>query len=388
MKKILSLFFLFSHFAVGNSFLHRSHRTILDSTEKPVQLRGVNLGGWLLWEEWIWGGGFHSQTHIMDALTQMSSREDAEKFRDSVCFNYISESDIKKIHDAHMNVVRVPFNWRFFSSTGPDPVYPLGWRVLDSLLARCKRHGVYAILDMHAAPGGNSPYFIADPEKTTLWKSEENKKRCIELWKDIADRYKNNPAVGGYDLLNEPIPGKKEDLVDLYGRIIAAIREVDQNHMIVLEGGNFAKDFSMFAELPTQNMIFEFHFYNWFGGDPGKKMKPYTDLSARLDVPLWCGEWGENKYEVITATRKVLEDPAYSFSGWCFWTWKKVPNGYPALNAIVVTEKWKTLITASKKPGDRRNITKEFALGAMKEFLNDIRSKNNKTDETLLNILK
>src|ERR1051326_4926708 len=164
MKKQYCLFliplFLFQ-LTFSNSFLHRSHRTILDSTEQPVRLKGVNLGGWLLWEEWIWGGGFHSQTHIMDALTQMSSREDAERFRDSVCFNYISESDIRKIHDAHMNVVRVTLNWRFFSSTGPDPVYPIGWRVFDSLLARCKRHGVYAILDMHAAPGGNSPYFIA-----------------------------------------------------------------------------------------------------------------------------------------------------------------------------------------------------------------------------------
>jgi endoglucanase len=386
---VLVFFGISFSIASPNPFLHRSSRDILDSTEKPIQLRGVNLGGWLLWEEWIWGGKFHSQTYIMDALTQMTSKEDAEHFRDSVYLHYISESDIKKIHEAHMNVVRVPFNNRIFDEAAEPSEYKgIGWRVLDSLLGWCKKYGVYAILDMHAAPGGQSPYFIADPGKITLWKSEENKKRTIALWKAIAERYKNNPAVGGYDLLNEPIPGKKPDLPALYNRIIAAIREVDPNHLVILEGANFAKDFSMFTELPTQNMAFSFHFYNWFGGNPVKKMKPYTDLSTRLNVPLWCGEWGENKYEVLTATCKVMEDPAYHFSGWCFWTWKKVQNGYPALNGIPASANWTTLMGAIKSKGKRKAVTKEFALSAMKEFLAAVRFSKNAEDATLYSILK
>jgi endoglucanase len=247
MKKCLPfllLALLIPHLSFSTPFLHRSHRDILDSTEKPVQLRGVNLGGWLLWEEWIWGGKFHSQTHIMDALTGMTSREEAEKFRDSIYFNFIRESDIKKIHEANMNVVRVPFNHRIFDETSaPSSYQGIGWRVLDSLLKWCRMYGVYAILDMHSAPGGQSNYFIADPEKQKLWNSEENKKRTINLWKAITQRYKDNPAVGGYDLLNEPIPGDKKELSALYNRIIAAIREVDKNHMVILEGANFCQGF-------------------------------------------------------------------------------------------------------------------------------------------------
>jgi hypothetical protein len=385
--------FLLSTFSYNlsfaNSFLHRSNRDILDSTEKPVQLRGVNLGGWLLWEEWIWGGKFHSQTWMMDALTQMTSKEDAERFRDSIYLNYISESDIKKIREANMNVVRVPLNYRIFVGEGqPDPYRNTGWRVLDSLLKWCKKYGVYAMLDLHAAPGGQSNYFIADPETQKLWKSEEQKKRTIVLWEAIAQRYRNNPAVGGYDLLNEPIPPSKPELPALYNRIIASIRTADLNHLIILEGANFAKDFSMFTELPTQNMAFSVHFYNWFGGDPVKKMKPYTDLSQRLNVPIWVGEWGENKYEVLTATRKVFDDPAYHFSGWCFWTWKKVKNGYPALNAIPATANWTTLMSAIKSKGKRKAITKTFALGAMKEFLESVRFNKNVEDAELYGVLK
>jgi hypothetical protein len=144
----------------------------------------------------------------------------------------------------------------------------------------------------------------------------------------------------------------------------------------------------MFNELPTQNMAFSFHFYNWFGGDPMKKMKPYIGLSTRLDAPIWCGEWGENKYEVLTATRKIMEDPAYHFSGWCFWTWKKVRNGYPALNAIPATANWTKLMEAIKKNGKRKLITKEFALTAMKDFLEAVKSNKNVEDSILYSILK
>ena len=390
MRVIIVIFtFCLQIVAQANTpFLHRSNRLILDSTEKPIQLRGVNLGGWLMWEEWIWGGGFHSQTHVMDGLIQMTSKEDAEKFRDSIWLNYISENDLKKIAAAHFNVVRVPLNAKIFDETAEPSAYKgVGWKILDSVLTWCKRYGIYAIPDFHGAPGGQSRYFIADPDKVRLWSSEKDQQRFADLWKAIAMRYKNNSALGGYDLINEPIQDKKDQLVNMYEKIIAAIREVDQNHMVFIEGGNFAKDFTLFSKVLDPNMAFSFHFYNWFGGKPKNKLKNYPALSAKFNVPLWCGEWGENNYGVLETTRKVMEDPANGFSGWCFWTWKKVRNGYATLNEINCGENWKVLVEALKHKGKRKNISKEFALKAMHEFLKAIRFSNNATDEVLLKIL-
>ncbi|MBC7863641.1 MAG: cellulase family glycosylhydrolase, partial [Bacteroidia bacterium] len=188
--------------------------------------------------------------------------------------------------------------------------------------------------------------------------------------------------------LNEPIPDKKENLFLLYQKIIASIREADKNHLLILEGSNFAKDFSMFSSLPDENMAFSFHLYTWLGGDAAKKILPFTEISKKLNAPMWAGEWGENKYEQLKYTRSVFESPENNFCGWSFWTWKKVSNKYPALNQINPGVHWTVLIEAIQFRGKRKAITKESALLAMKEFLVSIRCANNSTDKALLDILK
>ena len=83
---------------------------------------------------------------------------------------------------------------------------------------------MYVILDMHAAPGGqgrNSEISDYDPSKPSLWESERNKTKLVQLWKKIAERYKDNKWIGGYDLINETnwdLPGGVA-LRDIYERI-------------------------------------------------------------------------------------------------------------------------------------------------------------------------
>ena len=131
----------------------------------------------------------------------------------------------------------------------------------DNLLAWCKANRMYLILDLHAAPGGQgkdaniSDY---DPAKPSLWESEANRQKTIALWRKLAERYANEPWIGGYDLLNEPnwtFEGKdkngKEDssnkpIWDLYQAITKAIREVDTNHLIVIEGNGWGNNYNGF----------------------------------------------------------------------------------------------------------------------------------------------
>ena len=245
-------------------------------------------------------------------------------FKDSVYKNYITRADIKKISQECYNVVRIPFNHNLLEDdTNPFAYKPQGWAILDSVLKWCEDYNVYAVLDMHAAPGGQATHFIADPDSIDLWNSPLNKNRTIQLWKAIANRYKNRGIIASYDLLNEPNIWWWPDLVNLYSSIIAEIRTVDSNHMIMLEGNNYAQDFSMYTSLPDPNMCFQFHYYTFFFSAPN--IPAWTALSNSLNVPIWCGEWGEDTLGGMqNKLTTILRNPANKISGQSFWTWKTV----------------------------------------------------------------
>jgi endoglucanase len=385
----LSTLLLFTHITNANNFVHREGMLLKDSTGQTIQLRGVNLGGWLLWEGWMWGDGFKSQSKLMKRFIELAGQEKAEQFRDSVFQNLMSEDDLMEIAKEGFNIVRIPFNHRLFTFRNDSiSENSPGWKIFDRIIGWCRKYKVYAVIDMHAAPGGQSPFFIADHTKNQLlWKSEVSRRKTVILWKAIARRYRDNPTVAGYDLLNESVPHKDRHLLELYKRIIAAVRETDPNHVVYLEGANFAKRFKTFKTLPDSNMAFSFHVYTWFGGDAAKKIKQYAALSKKLNVPVWCGEWGENKYNIILHTRIALENPENGFSGWCFWTWKRVHGRFPTLNEVNAGANWKKIMTwIQRRDHDRRPTTEETLLG-MKEFLIACQSKNLVRDKSMFEVL-
>src|SRR5579871_4989773 len=130
-----------------------------------------------------------------------------------------------------------------------------------------------------------------------LWKSPTDQAQTVALWRTLAARYANRTIVAGYDLLNEPIPDRDAELVDLYRRIIAGIREVDPHHLVFVEGTRFASNFSAFRAPLDPNQAYSFHLYTWFGNDPVKAVSSYQAIAQAQNVPFWNGEYGENSYE-------------------------------------------------------------------------------------------
>ncbi|MBI3512032.1 MAG: cellulase family glycosylhydrolase [Bacteroidetes bacterium] len=386
MKKTIAVFFLLllAKNSFAGKFVYQDGDMIRDSTGKAFQLNGVNLGGWLLWEGWIWGGGFTKESTLNENFETIAGKTEADSFRLSMYRNFITEDDIHRISLLGLNVVRIPFNHRIFEPIN-GKIY--GWEILDRLLGWCRKYHVYAILDMHGAPGGQSPYFISDPVKPDLWKDQQEKIKTGALWKEIAEHFSKNNIVAGYDLLNEPIPNQKDSLVKMYEQILAAIRSVDSLHLCILEGSDFAKDFSMFKKLPDKNMMFSFHIYTWLGGDPSAKVLDFSDLSEKLDVPVWCGEWGENNYTVIEKTLKTFADTTNRVRGWCFWTWKKVFNDYATLNSINITESWSDVIKWCSNPLMKDTPPHDDAVAAMKEFEKAVLYSNTTHDARLEKLL-
>ena len=312
-----------------NPMLHQQGTLIVDGAGQPIKLRGALIEGWLMWNGPLWGTGLNSETHIYNKIVELVGEEKAVRFRQTVYESFFTEADVKLMADMGFNVMRVPFNHTVLEDDARPYFYKeSGWRLLDRLFEWGEKHGVYVVLDLHSAPGGQATTFVGDPDKELIWDSEEKKRRTIALWKAIASRYKDKQIIAGYDLLNEPHPHHKEDLVEIYKRITAAIREVDPHHMVILEGIGLATDFSMYKKLPTPpvaNMAYTFHTYNFISSSIDKnQVKDMKALSDKHQTPIWNSEFGANTTGWVRGTVDLYEDPQYGISGWIYWPWKRV----------------------------------------------------------------
>ncbi len=177
-----------------------------------------------------------------------------------------SEIDYGRITNMNMNVVRFYLNYRIFEDDNKPYVYKsTGWEWLDKNIQWAKKYGVYIILNMHLPQGG----FQSLGTGNALWDNLENQRRLKALWRAIADRYKNEPTIIGYDLLNEPNTSKSKDQwVNLAKELTKEIRKVDSNHIIIVErlnavNNNWSSDSNMnFFLVDDFNVMYTFHFYS------------------------------------------------------------------------------------------------------------------------------
>lgn len=143
------------------------------------------------------------------------------------------------------------------------------------------------VLDLHGAPGGQTGTNIDDAPN-----------RRPELVDQ--DRY-------GYQL------------VDLDKRLTDAIRSVDDRHLIIYEGTHWATNWRIFDEVWDANSMLQFHRY-WCPPDR-PRIQAYLDVRARLDLPIYMGEGGENNPEWLAVAFQLYEDHEIS---WNLWPWKKI----------------------------------------------------------------
>lgn len=287
------------------------------------------------------------------------------------------------------NSVCINLNHRVLDNDVPNGnIIDANFAPLDKIIDLCKKHGIYAIVEMHAAPGGQSPYFVADPDDKKLWDIEDNKNQLVKLWTAIANRYKNNKTVAAYDLLGEPSPWFAADLIELYGRVIKGIRSVDKGHMLMLQATDFTKKLDNFSKPLDNNQIFSVHFYTWYllipisEADWVRDFEKFDAFSKKMGVPVYIGEWGEASAGDLTKVARYIRDPKYNFCGDAFWTWKKVQiTESPALNKINASDDWKRLIK-----GEAKQSSKTYEQIA-DEFLQNSKIENTTLSPELKNIM-
>ncbi|SIQ33629.1 glycoside hydrolase family 5 protein [Halanaerobium kushneri] len=353
-------------------FLKRDKQKLINGAGEEILLRGVGFGSWLLPEGYMWlfPENGDRPRRIEKMVRELVGSDQAAEFWDSYYNNFIREADLKKIAEEGFNSIRLPINSRFLLKDSRGPIYhEEHLKLIDRVIKWCRENKLYVILDLHGAPGGQTGTNIDDSENDLpeLFLEDKYKDLTIDIWEKLAERYKDQWIVAGYDLLNEPLPNwfskYNERLLPLYQEIIAAIRKIDKKHMIILEGLHWSTDWSIFKEKIDHNLMLQFHKY-WNNPDT-ESISQYLKKRDELELPIFMGEGGENNKEWYTGAFQLFEDHQIS---WNFWTWKKMSTSNSPCS-IKKPDGWSKLINylnGGAKP------EKASAAEILEEYLDNI----------------
>ena len=334
-------------------YVHASGQEIVDGAGKPLHLRGINLGNWMVTEGYMWKfeGGPQSTREIEEFVSEMLGPERSAAFWKTYRDTYITRNDIHRIKQAGFNSVRVPIHWKFFAPGNQE-----GFRLLDNVVRWSREEGLLVVIDLHAAPGGQTGANIDDSNGWPwLYTDASAQQATIDTWTRIAGHYKDETAVLGYDLVNEPLPHFPQmrqfdaKLEPIYKRIDAAIRAVDTHHAIILEAAKWDTDYSVFGSPFDPNTIYEFHTY-WAPPEMAT-IQSFLNFREKYNVPLWLGESGENTDDWISSFTRLVEK---NNIGWCFWPYKKMDATSSVVN-FAPPDHWSEIVSYAKA---ERNLGK------------------------------
>ncbi len=389
------LFVMFSSFAISSfaqGFLKADGKYIVNEKGEKVILRGMGLGGWMLQEGYMFRvGNIGPQYKIKAALAELAGTEKTEAFYNEWLLNHTRKSDVDSMAAWGFNSIRLPMHYALYTlptnkeaAPGENTWLEKGFALTDSLLSWCKANRMYLILDLHAAPAGQgNDVNISDRDASqpSLWENEAAKQKTIALWKQLAARYANEPWIGGYDIINEPNWGfdstKNKNGLDeehnaplrqLMMDITAAIRRVDQKHIIIIEGNGWGNNYNGIFPLWDSNMVLSFHKYGNFNNKGA--IQHFLDLREQYNVPLWLGESGENSNTWFTEAIALAEQ---NNIGWAWWQEKKMGINNPL--EIPVPASYQKLLDYWNGKGAKPSQTE--ARQALQDLLQAVRIENN-----------
>lgn len=330
-------------------FLKTDGKRIRDQngTGAEVLLRGINLGGLFLIEPWILGIDKTDEPPIEDEWTLRNTL--ISRFGDAKCRQlldafydvFIQDDDLAYLQGLGINTIRLPINYRLLQNEDgswvKDKAGKIDFGKIDNIVLACKNRGIYVLLDLHGAPGSQSKerhsgrvnfnkLLAPTPE------GEDYRKRTSELWRAIAEHYKNNTTICGYDLLNEPSEPKdipsRNALWEIYDHIYQAIRSVDKNHIIMMEAVWDWASLPIPSKVGWENVVYQFHYYDVLSNKDPAIQKAFIDkkiLEGRpkreqYQVPVMIGEFTCLNY--LPTWDHYLEKFNQEGWSWTLWTYK------------------------------------------------------------------
>lgn len=361
-------------YAQEAGFIHTQGRQMVDDAGQPFLVRGIGLGNWLISEGYMFKfKTSRSPREIAQVIESLLGPKDAQEFWTRFRDTFVAKEDIDFIAKSGFNTVRVPLHYGLFLAQhdpwGNDADQPIrfdgpGWAVLDRLIGWCHQAGVKVILDLHAAPGGQTGVNHDDGTGFPLvFYVPRDKKRTMALWTEIARRYRDETAVLGYELLNEPISTYNDEdtlnprLEPLYREMTSAVRAVDSNHLIFLASAQWDQNFTVFGPPFAPDLVYVYH--EFWSSTRRDAIQPYINFSMRYNVPILLGEAGEFKDQWNRDFRLLNE--RFGF-GWSFWTYKNLDETQSVVS-IAKPQGWDKIAAAGS------GKTPSFAPGEAKAIL-------------------
>lgn len=336
---------------------------IVDADGAPVTLRGCNIGSWMNMEYYLYG--IYGSEHILRRMGREILGEEKGRFLfDSMMDHFFNEDDVAYLKSIGNTALRLPMNYRHFEDEEHPGTYrEEGFRRVDQVLDWCEKYGLYVILDMHAVPGCQSGNWCSDNAtgEAHFWHNEYFYRRFLRLWEEFARRYRGRSVVAGYNILNEPVTVDRignlpipvahdwDELNALHRRTVAAIRAIDPEHIIFLEGDQASSLFHGMEPPFAENLVYSSHNYSFSSGAVTARFYPgltpdgrYCDREAIREefyrqegtafcqehqVPLWVGEFGSRSYsEIIDDQIGVFEEFG---AHWTIWQHKDIGFSSP-----------------------------------------------------------
>ncbi|KAM7201146.1 glucan 1,3-beta-glucosidase precursor [Rhypophila sp. PSN 637] len=349
-----------------------------------TKIRGVNFGGWLVSEPWMmcneWtanmGCGTSCSNSAASEFDCMLTNYRNNRAAGNAAFarhwqTWITPATVQSVHDVGLNTIRIPIGyWSYVdivdktSEPFADPGPMLA--ALDAVIAKCAELGMYVIIDLHGAPGGQqeNPFTGQNPKPAGFY-NNYNFDRATKWLSWMTRRIHTTPAyrasVGMIEVLNEPVsrrdsnypaPGQVPGLTDtFYPNALRAIRDVENSlgisqdkklHIQFMDkkwdAGN-PRSTSTVANDPLT--AFDDHHYIGFVPPPGQRADQHRlmelactdhrqeagedfkitgEWSLTCDVD-WRSDDGRAFFKKwFTAQQQMYEEPG--MSGWVFWSWK------------------------------------------------------------------
>lgn len=352
-------------------------RGLYDENGDRFEIKGINYGNLFIAEGWMTvnsigaiyndDGGFESVNDQgivegyeeiyqdeMDAIFADRFTDDQIEALNNAYFEaYCTEADFKLIADTGLNTIRLPVYYRTFLNTHDryrlsdeelcemnfDDI-ELNFDKVDLFIEYAKKYDLKIILDMHGLMGGQSGFEHSGTKDCDFWDTEEYIVFMSNLWREIAEHYTTDRAdlastILAFDLANEPVD--RSDLStskrewNVMDKMYDAIREVDTNHVISIEGVWYPASLPNPEKYGWENVLYQYHFYNW-NHDKGISNEMFYSLMFALytqsnyDVPKFIGEF--NFFGNNDAWAKYLNKYDELGWGWTIWSYKIISVGW------------------------------------------------------------
>jgi aryl-phospho-beta-D-glucosidase BglC (GH1 family) len=279
-----------------------------------------------------------SDRPLYERLERRFGVEGRERLLDAFGAAWIRAHDIRWLADQGFNLVRVPMGYRALTRqshlTAPTELVwsEAAFARLEALLDWCAAAGVYAVVDLQESPGGHNDY----AGQARLYDDPAMQALTVRLWQELSRRLRERDEVAAYSLLAEPFGAPSPAARDaLYDRLVAAVRETGDDHLLVIHDGFFGMDtLPVPAERGWEGVVYSTHYFesatNLFEFEVARTHADLvaTPAQARTGVPFFVGSFSTKHdvdwaYDALESLVGWMEERGWS---WSLWTYKKIDD--------------------------------------------------------------